>query len=170
MRKTINAVALAVGFLTSAAAVGQVPSVVSPGFALDTVESIDTIFDLGAASPDGSVGKKVYTVPAGRAFRLTDLSVDPRNANTSANPCFFELWRGTEAGPTQRAWSRVRIFGSSTYDRSWITGPQFGPGEVVWIIARFDPFNAGLRICTRTDPNIATELRYALRGYLVRAQ
>lgn len=152
----------------SGTATAQVPSVVSPGLAVDAMESIGSLADTGA-DPQGGVAFKALTVPAGRTFRLTDLSVDPRNANTSANPCFFELWRGTDTAPTARAWSRVRVNSSATYDRSWITGPQFAAGEVVWLVGRFDPLNAGLGICTRINPAIPTELRYALRGYLLRS-
>jgi len=37
------------------------------------------------------------------------------------------------------------------------------------LIGRFDPMNAGLRSCSRSDLNRTTELCYALRGYLVRS-
>lgn len=114
------------------------------------------------------MSRRLYTVPANRTFRLTDLGVDTRNANTSPNPCFFEVWRGTETQPVSIAWTRARIFGTATYDRTWVTGPQFNAGESLWIIGRFDPLNAGLRICSRNDPNAPSELRYALRGYLTR--
>jgi hypothetical protein len=159
---------IALGVTVAGGVGAQVPSVVSPGFAVDAMESIGSIADVGVSTPDGGVFIKALTVPAGRAFRLTDLTVDTRNANTNPNPCFFEIWRGTDAAPVARAWQRARVFGSATYDRSWITGPQFNAGEVVWLGGRFDPLNAGLRICSRADVNLPTELRYALRGYLVR--
>ena len=164
-------IVLAIGVLTafaSPSAVSQVPSVISPGFVVDAFESIGSIPDVDGVNNNGAVARKLYTVPMGRIFRLTDLSVDPRNANSSPNPCFFEVWRGTDTAPTALAWSRVRVFNSASYDRSWVTGPQFAAGEALWVIGRFDPLNTGLRICTRNDPNIATELRFALRGYLVR--
>ena len=146
----------------------QVPTAVAPALVLDAFESIGSVADVEAPQNNGAVVRKIYTVPAGRAFRLTDLSVDTRNANSTTNPCFFEVWRGTETQPVALAWSRMRVFASATYDRSWVTGPQFNPGDTLWVIGRFDPFNIGLRICSRVDPNLPSELRYALRGYLVR--
>ena len=159
-------VVLACGWAAGTSA--QVPSVISPGFVVDSFESIAALQDVDAIQTGGTVARRVYTVPAGRAFRLTDLSVDTRAANTSPNPCFFEVWRGTDVAPATLAWSRVRVFNTATYDRSWVTGPEFAAGESVWLIGRFDPLNAGLRICTRNDVNTPSEVRYALRGYLVR--
>lgn len=165
-RASIVAMIAGLGFAVGAPA--QVPSVISPGVAVDSFESIAAIPDLEAVQGNGAVVRKLYTVPTGRTFRLTDLSVDPRNALTAQNPCFFEVWRGNDTAPTALAWSRMRIFTTATYDRSWVSGPQFAAGETLWVIARFDPLNVGLRICTRSDPNTPTELRYALRGYLLR--
>jgi hypothetical protein len=154
--------------LFSTAAPAQVASTIAPGLAVDAAESIGSLSDLEALQNGGAVARKLYTVPAGRAFRLTDLGVDPRNAQTTVNPCFFEVWRGNDTAPTALAWVRMRITSEATYDRSWLTGPQFNAGESVWVIGRFDPLNTGTRLCTRGDPNLPTELRYALRGYLLR--
>jgi hypothetical protein len=169
MNKTLKKILLSSAICVACgAASAQVPSVIAPGFVVDAFESIGVVPDSEGGNTSGAVARKVYTVPAGRAFRLTDLSVDPRNASTAINPCFFELWRGNDTQPLTLAWSRVRVFGTATYDRSWVTGPQFNAGEALWVIGRFDPFNANLRMCTRFDQNSEAQLRYALRGYLVR--
>lgn len=155
--------------LLPAGAHAQVPLTFAPGFVVDTAESIGVISDNNASPVDGGVALLAYTVPAGRSFHLTDLSVDPRNANTSVNPCFFEVWRGDGVRPLALAWSRTRIFSSGTYDRSWVTGPEFAAGESVWVIGRFDRSpGATLRLCTRATVEVDTQLRYALRGYVVR--
>lgn len=155
--------------LCSSIVLAQVPTAASPSVAVDTFESIGTLQDLDAfTTGSGQVARRVYTVPPGRVARLTDLSVDPRNANTTVNPCFFEVWRGNDVAATSLAWTRARIFSTATYDRSWVTGPQFNAGESIWIVGRFDPLNAGLRICSRNDTTLPSELRYGLRGYVAR--
>jgi hypothetical protein len=146
----------------------QVPVIVSPGIATDPLEAIGFVGDAGIQTALGAY-KKLLTVPAGRTFRLTDLSLITRRANTSTQPCIVELWRGTDAAPTAAVWSRIKLTSLETYDRSWQTPPSFAAGEAVWIRAFFDPFNTGLRLCWRTDPNSEAEINYAVRGYLVRA-
>lgn len=154
----------------SCLASAQVPTVPSAAIVVDTWESIGAMNDLDVFTTGlFQVVRKVYTVPAGRVARLTDMSVDPRNANTSPNPCFFEIWRGNDTQPLAQAWNRVRIFSTSSYDRTWVTPPQFSAGESIWVIGRFDPNNTGIRLCARNDPAQPTELRWALRGYVARA-
>ena len=111
--------------------------------------------------------QRALTVPAGHTFRLSDLSLITRRANTNTQPCIVEIWRGTEAAPTAQAWSRIKISSDNTYDRSWQMPLTFAAGEAVWVKAFFDPFNLGLRICMRADPNAPAEVGYALRGYLL---
>jgi hypothetical protein len=159
----------AVAVLVFAAALGaaaQVPVVVSPGVAGEAVESIGAIGDAGL--PGTGAVKKLLTVPAHRSFRLTDLSLGTRLANTNSDTCIVEVLRGTEAGPVDLAWSRVKLVSNGTYDRSWQSPPTFAAGEVVWLRAYFDPFNTGARLCTRTDPNRESQVTYAVRGYLAR--
>lgn len=153
--------------LVSLDAVGQVPVVISPGVVSEPIETIGYVGDAGVQTGLG-VYKQVLTVPAGRSFRLTDLSLITRRANTSLQPCLAEIWRGTDTTPAAQVWSRVKFVSSETYDRSWQTPPTFAAGETVWVKAYFDPFNIGLRICMRTDPNVEAEIGYAIRGYLVR--
>jgi hypothetical protein len=154
--------------LVSLDAVGQVPVVLSPGVASDPIEAIGYVGDAGVQTGLG-VYKKALTVPEGRSFRMTDLSLITRRANTNLQPCLAEIWRGTDTTPTSQVWSRIKFVSNETYDRSWQTAPTFAAGETVWVKAYFDPFNVGLRICMRTDPNVEAEIGYAIRGYLVRA-
>ncbi|HZA96859.1 MAG TPA: hypothetical protein VE421_12035 [Burkholderiaceae bacterium] len=154
-------------FAASFGAAAQVPVIISPGIAGDPMEAIGSIGDAGL--PGTGALKKLLTVPANRIFRLTDLSLGTRFANTSANTCIVEVVRGTETGPTQLAWSRVKLSSGSTYDRSWHTPPTFAAGEVIWLRAFFDPFETGVRLCARTDVTRQSEVTYALRGYLTRA-
>jgi len=139
----------------------QMPSAVG-----EPVEAIGVVADGGL--PGTGVNKKLLTVPPGQVFRLTDLSLVTRRADTGPSACIVEIHRGTESGPTSLAWTRVKLLNSETYDRTWQTAPSFGPGEVVWVKAFFDPFNTGLRICVRLIPNFEAEIHYALRGYLSR--
>lgn len=145
----------------------QVPVTIAPGVMADPLEAIGSVGDGG--QPGTGVLQKVLVVPAGRTFRLTDMSLVTRRADTGPSPCIIELHRGTEAGPTAVAWSRVKVLNTETYDRSWQTAPTFGPGEVVWLRVFFDPFNAGLRLCVRVNPNAEAEVGYAVRGYLARS-
>ncbi len=163
--------ALVVGLVlaTSFGAAAQVPVIISPGVAGDSMESIGAISDANLPGTGAGVVKKLLTVPPNRTFRLTDLSLGTRFANTASNPCIVEVLRGTETGPTELAWSRVKLLSSSTYDRSWQSPPTFAAGEVVWLRAFFDPFNNGVRLCVRTDMNTQSSITYALRGYLTRA-
>jgi hypothetical protein len=164
----LNAVAVAaVLSFASCAAWAQVPVVVAPGFATDPMEAIGSVGDANVQTGLGTY-KKLLTVPAGRNFRLTDLSLVTRRANTSTQPCVVELYRGNDTAPTAPVWSRIKLTSLETYDRSWNTPPSFAAGESVWIRAFFDPFNAGLRLCSRVDINNESEILYAVRGYLVR--
>ena len=150
-------------FAASFGAAAQVPVVISPGVAGEPVESIGAIGD--ANLPGTGAIKKLLTVPAHRSFRLTDLSLGTRLANTNSDTCIVEVLRGTEAGPTELAWSRVKLVSNATYDRSWQSPPTFAAREVVWLRAFFDPFNAGVRLCIRTDVNRESQVTYAVRGY-----
>lgn len=159
---------LAAGLVLAASfgAAAQVPVIIAPGIATDPMESIGSIADANLVG--NAAIKKLLTVPANRTFRLTDLSLGTRFANTQSNPCIVEVLRGTETGPTALAWSRVKLQSTSTYDRSWQSPPIFAAGEVVWLRAFFDPFNLGARLCARTEMNTQSEVTYALRGYLTR--
>lgn len=150
----------------SCGVVAKGPVVLTPEVASDPLEAMGYVNDAGVQTGLG-VYQKVLTVPAGRSFRLTDLSLVTRRANTSTQPCLVEIWRGSDAAPTAQAWSRIKIVSMETYDRSWQTPLTFAAGETVWVKAYFDPFNIGLRICMRTDPNNFAEVGYALRGYLL---
>jgi hypothetical protein len=145
----------------------QVPVTVAPGVMGDAWEAIGSVGDAG--QPGTGVLRKLLVVPPGRSLRLTDLSLVTRRADSGPSPCIVELLRGTDAGPTAAAWSRVKINDRDSYDRSWHTAPSFGPGEAIWLRASFDPFNTGLRLCVRANPNTEAEVVYALRGYLVRS-
>ena len=159
---------LAIAFAVSAScAQAQVPVVLAPGVVTEPLEAIGYVGDAGVQTGLG-VYQKALTVPQGRVFRLTDLSLITRRASTSAQPCLVEVWRGTETTPSAQVWSRIKLVSNETYDRSWQTPPTFASGETVWVKAYFDPFNIGLRICMRTDPNSVAEIGYAIRGYLVR--
>lgn len=161
-------VALAIGALSgNSNAAAQAAASAHTAAVIDSFESISVASDAAVTPANGSVAIKVLTVPATLNYRLTDLSVDPRNANTDINPCFFEVWRGDENAPKSLAWSRVRIYSNATYDRSWVTGLQFEAGETLWVVARFDPMNTGLGLCSRRNINAAAELRYALRGQVL---
>jgi hypothetical protein len=140
----------------------QVPVVISPGIVGEPAEAIGLVTD--ANLPGTGALKKLFTVPAGRVFRLTDLSLTTRRADTGPSPCIVEILRGTEAGPTTLAWSRVKILDNETYDRSWQSPPTFAAGEVVWLRAFFDPFNTNLRLCVRANVNTESEIVYGLRG------
>ncbi len=165
----INAVVVAaVLAVVSCKAWAQIPVVVAPGIAMEPMEAIGFVGDANIQTGLGTY-KKLLTVPAGRTFRLTDLSLITRRANTSTQPCIVELWRGNDTAATAPVWSRIKLTSLETYDRAWNTPPTFAAGESVWIRAVFDPFNAGLRLCSRTDPNTESEINYAVRGYLVRA-
>ena len=164
-QKSMKSLAVSLLLGVAGAASAQVPVVNSP---VEALESIANIQDTDALAGSGAVVRKLFAVPAARFYRVTDVTVDLRRVNSSAHPCFFEIWRGNDTQPLSLAWQRARIFTSATYDRSFVTGPQFGPGEVVWVIARMDPLATGLRTCVRDDPAITSEMRYALRGYLTK--
>ena len=161
-----KAVAAVVVLIACASASAQIPVTIAPGIMADTMEAIGFIPDAG--QPGTGVLRKLLTVPPGRTFRLTDLSLVTRRASTAPSPCIVEVMRGTDAGPTELAWSRVKILDVETYDRSWNSPPTFGPGEALWLRAYFDPFNTNLRLCVRADPNTEALVFYAVRGYVTR--
>jgi hypothetical protein len=162
----LRAIAIVVGLIGCASSRAQIPVTLAPQIVTDSMEAIGSVADAG--QPGTGVLRKLLIVPAGRSFRLTDLSLVTRRASTAPSPCIVEIFRGTEAMPTEAAWSRIKILDTETYDRSWNSPPTFGPGEVVWLRAYFDPFNTGLRLCVRATPNVEAEVVYAVRGYLTR--
>jgi hypothetical protein len=163
--------ALSFGLLALAmAARAQMPSIQMPATIVGSIEVISNISDVvdpvtnTIQDPTVVTGtyRLVYTVPAGRVLRLTDLGLTTARANMEF-PCIMEIWRGTPDGPTGRAWSRIKVFGNQTYDRSWISGPGFAAGSSIWV--RFF-WGAAEGLCDRSNSAVPAELRFALRGYL----
>jgi hypothetical protein len=152
-------------------ATAQTISIQLPATIVGSVEIITNVTDVVDVNtntiqdPFFATGtfRRVYTVPAGRVLRLTDIGATTAQADTSVFSCIFEIWRGDDNGPTARAWSRVKIASPDTYDRSWVSGPPFGGGTSVWMRLLWGPAD---RLCQRFNPGIPLEIRFALRGYL----
>ena len=166
---------LALGALASlcfaSVAKAQTISIQLPATIVGSVEIITNVTDVVDANtntiqdPFFATGtfRRVYTVPAGRVLRLTDLGATTAQADTSSFSCIFEIWRGDDNGPVSRAWSRVKISSPDTYDRSWVSGPPFGGGSSVWMRLLWGPAD---RLCQRFNVGTPLEVRFALRGYL----
>jgi hypothetical protein len=161
------------------AASAQTVAIPVPGLIKGTVGANGRVEDvpesrwLNPSDPSlaGSFIKKIYTVPAGVNFRLTDMTSTTRRANTTVGPCNFELWIGTDTVPTAFVYTLIKLYSESVWDRSWISGIQIPPGASLWMVVYTGagPNSPGFPTnCVRADPSQPLAVRYGVRGYLYR--
>lgn len=167
----------AVAAISSASA--QTVAIPVPGYVKGTVGVNGRVEDVpenrwnNPSDPSlaGSFVRKLYTVPAGTNFRLTDMTATTRRANTKVGPCQFELWIGTDTVPTAFMYTLIKLYSETVWDRSWISGIQVPAGASLWLVVYTGagPNSPGfLNNCVREDPAQALGVRYGVRGYLFR--
>lgn len=160
LRRALAALVLSAASISYA----QVPTLPLSGTIRGSIDLIGSIADTDGA--DGNAFKLLYVVPADRVLRLTDLALSTRGANTTNGPCIATIWRGAPAEAQFVAWNRIKVFGNSSYDKEWVSGPAFGAGAAVWIRMQSVGSGAASTLCTRTDAELPVEVLYTLRGYL----
>ena len=176
MKKILVFLAAIAAFTVASAQTVTIPV---PGLIKGTVGANGRVEDvpenrwLNPSDPSiaGSLIKKVYTVPAGVSFRLTDMTATTRRANTTAGPCNFELWTGNDTAPTTLVYTTIKLYTDTVWDRSWISGIPVPSGASLWMVVYTGagPSSPGFAgNCVRADPSQPLAVRYGVRGYLYR--
>ena len=110
--------ALAIGLFFASEAGAQVITLTEPGTFAGRVEIIQN-------SVANLTNVNVFTVPAGRRLRITDVVIS--NANTTASCCA----RLGDAGFTNPRTAFVAVPAGGNFEHSFLTGINYAPGKVV---------------------------------------